>query len=517
MDTLVEIEARIVILEQSLAQLRRQRNAFMALCRLPIEILVIIYQHTQVGPPLRTRLGGPIRVVSTNHETNPIEDFFEDQTSYKHIDKNWVSLMLTCAHLREVAVAARELWRHIRIPRKAEWNNICLARAQGLPLYLHAGISSRNIIHTQQDIFVRSLRQAVHASVEADSSGDDAYYTGLKEGLNQQCGSLKRLRLVCRSNHMEAAAGYTITDQSLAGSSTTLTTLQLAIDTITSWPNLPNLCHVSIKIPCISSFVIMITGLSGCQQLEILNIDMRTFSSPSMDSAQVKNIVDLRSLRILRVLAFDLQNISFLLDSIPKPRWGLHIDTSSHSRYRSTLRNRASAEEVKAYVDVMRYVSQFWNACSSDLLSIGVLYSTAPTSETTFHCTSSPDFENYSDISEPFCDFSASHCGNNPLMDSIKTLVVSGDRAGPAGLEKGGEDTGNMALMHIDALQIRNASTEVHINLLGKWLKARNNEGKPVRVLQISKQATHKAWQSLQDLGARLKKQRVIEEVELMC
>lgn len=262
--------------------------------------------------------------------------------------------------------------------------------------------------------------------------------------------------------------------------------------------------------------LVVIPGLASCQQLRTLSLELpyRRHSTEMNSQFQEIEAFHLPILQVLRIRASEAHDASMVLRTLPMP--GMVLDVASSAS--RTAEPRADPREIIAYHELIHRVTQFWRSCSPDSLYTGVLYLKGGrySQETKFCMSSTPTFSNVSDIHQPFCSFTASHYGNSPVMDSIKTLIISGDKAGPVGLYKGEPDDGNIAQMNLDIVQVKDASTDAHVSLLAKWLRERKSQGKPVRSLQILKQGSAKVTQSFQDVGARLKKQKVIQEVELL-
>jgi hypothetical protein len=513
MNSLAEIDAEIGVLERKLADMRRLRNSLMYICRLPVEIMVVIYRHVQLTEQQPAR--HIQRIHDKSYEDDPIDHIFVSKLVYPRIPTTWIAFMLACVSLREIAVQARELWRHVQVPSSSQWVKLCLVRSVDLPLHLYACFpsdrSGDSVSQDDMNIFFSCTSRAMDAFVEVGSSFENAVFTTrFRDALNQHCGHLQRFRMLSWDEQ------YSVTDKFLGGKSTSLTTLQLHVESVTSWPKLPHLINLSVRTKSTASMRVVISGLTESQHLRLLSIQVMAWNeNESTILVEPGNQVcaALPRLEVLRIRG-RVEKAAVLLKTLPDPRLVLDI-TSWPDREPQRVGN---LQELQAYSYLVHRVTQYWSSHSDISLFTGVLYLKAEqhVMETKFRMSSSPTFSDVSDIHRLSCNFSATHFGNSPAMNLIKTIIISGDRAGPVGLYKGDKDDGNIAMMDLDVVQVKNAKTEVHISLLAKWLKSRKSQGKPVRSLQILEQGTEKVAQSLHDMGTRLKKQKIIQEVGLM-
>lgn len=106
---------------------RRQHNARFAWpCRLPAEVLAMIFKYAQLNS---------YHFVS-QHNQDPLQGLFDSLSQVK--DFSWFHLLSTCTHMRAVGLNIRELWQHITIPGNQHWHDLCRARARGLASVLTA-------------------------------------------------------------------------------------------------------------------------------------------------------------------------------------------------------------------------------------------------------------------------------------------------------------------------------------------------------------------------------------------
>jgi hypothetical protein len=140
------IDTRIAALEAELADLRRQRNAFQPICRLPMEILAMVLGRLQ--------LKGNRTLVPP--------------------DKTWARTMLVCQHFRDSAVQTPALWTSLDIAYRQyeRWTDLCLKRAGNHPLRLyirsHYGPISLELCHRAHSLEVNFGVGAPHGTGSLD-------------------------------------------------------------------------------------------------------------------------------------------------------------------------------------------------------------------------------------------------------------------------------------------------------------------------------------------------------------
>jgi hypothetical protein len=112
---LKDIEEEIKTAEHQLLLLKRRRNSFVPVCRLPSELLAHIFSLVQH------------RVAHAHKNVDP--DFAFDM-----IASDWSRVMRVCTHFRAVAIQTPMLWNVQDFTTPAsEWMDLCLSRAAGIP------------------------------------------------------------------------------------------------------------------------------------------------------------------------------------------------------------------------------------------------------------------------------------------------------------------------------------------------------------------------------------------------
>jgi hypothetical protein len=129
------LEHEISALEKKLVELKRRRNSYIRICRLPPEILVQVFgwfQHRRCIP----------------NRAQP----------WKTYDHKWSRIMAVCKHFRDVALHAPTLWTVIDFETHSpQWRELCVARSGDAALVLHAHSTS------QLDCFHRARSARVSA------------------------------------------------------------------------------------------------------------------------------------------------------------------------------------------------------------------------------------------------------------------------------------------------------------------------------------------------------------------
>jgi hypothetical protein len=99
---------------------RTRRNALTPLCRLPVETL-------------RAILG--FLVLSEHNHDASLRELWLRGDSHPYGDKaTWTRVMLTCTHIRQVAIGSQELWSYVDISCAPRWTELTLQRAVHSPL-----------------------------------------------------------------------------------------------------------------------------------------------------------------------------------------------------------------------------------------------------------------------------------------------------------------------------------------------------------------------------------------------
>jgi hypothetical protein len=116
MNTLYEIDARILVLETELTELRARRNTFAPLCQLPAELIVRILKTVQ-----RPTISPEATILQLNWEPSNLQ---------------WCRFIAVCRYIRAVALGETELWSFIDLQDYSDksvsaglWLDTCIKRA----------------------------------------------------------------------------------------------------------------------------------------------------------------------------------------------------------------------------------------------------------------------------------------------------------------------------------------------------------------------------------------------------
>jgi hypothetical protein len=116
MNTLHEVDARILVLETELTELRTRRNTFAPLCQLPVELIVRILKTVQ-----RPANSPDANILQLNWEPSNLQ---------------WCRFTAVCRYIRTVALEETELWSFIDLQDYSDksvsaglWLDVCIKRA----------------------------------------------------------------------------------------------------------------------------------------------------------------------------------------------------------------------------------------------------------------------------------------------------------------------------------------------------------------------------------------------------
>jgi hypothetical protein len=115
---------------------RTHRNALTPLCRLPVETL-------------RAILG--FLVLSEHNHDASLRELWLRGDSHPYGDKaTWTRVMLTCTHIRQIAIGSRDLWSYVDIScaSTSRWTELTVQRAVHSPLAV-AWSSARHPYHSR--------------------------------------------------------------------------------------------------------------------------------------------------------------------------------------------------------------------------------------------------------------------------------------------------------------------------------------------------------------------------------
>jgi hypothetical protein len=132
MNTLYEIDARILVLETELTELRARRNTFAPLCQLPVELIIRILKFVQ------------------RPADSPDANIF--QLSWEPFNPHWCRFTAICHYVRTVALQETELWSFIDLqdysPKSVSadlWIDLCTERAGVHALVIRAVTANTKI------------------------------------------------------------------------------------------------------------------------------------------------------------------------------------------------------------------------------------------------------------------------------------------------------------------------------------------------------------------------------------
>jgi hypothetical protein len=124
MSPIEDLDAQIAMLEVELAQLKRSRNRLSWTHQLPHDVLVEIFFIVQCSPVSRDA----------------------SSSLWSCYDATWSRVMCVCHHFRAIAVQVPLLWNIMDLQRDhQEWQNLCLQRSRGAPLYITGSLDAAAI------------------------------------------------------------------------------------------------------------------------------------------------------------------------------------------------------------------------------------------------------------------------------------------------------------------------------------------------------------------------------------
>jgi hypothetical protein len=502
MHTVAEIDARIEVLVKELSSLRRRRNALTPLCRLPTELKVQIFQHVQYH-----RVTSPRDADVTKRLDNPLGDTFGQQRS--DLDHSWMKLMSCCVSLRETALATGHLWRYIQLPGNPQWRDLCLERAKGCPPILrYVGPTEPPGRDNSLDFAAVQFIRAAEAYLTFKPIMDNK----TKPDQMEQCiysvsSELSFLEI--------ASSTMTLTDRLMGGTSIKLTTLILTIDELESCPAFPNLINLKLEWSG-ESFVYdadtavyitqvnrLIQWLGVTRKLQNLSLTWpEWFDLPA--GASLRSDIPCPPLRTLSLYTPACLGTQ-LLNVLPLPSFGLDVWLEGL--------DGAGGNQVRESFGAAR---RFWASVCSQTAD-----TTAPLSTVLYY--DSPHAPILSlrscprlgriDSTKPFCRLTAEDHKKVANLETVRALHLVGDCVGPTNRDRT-DDIKQIDDLQVDLLIVEDANLELHINALGKWLRQRKSDGRPVALLQIRDPVTEKARGSLEKLAANLIKRKAIETVE---
>jgi hypothetical protein len=266
---------------ETLEQYRR-RNALQPICRLPPEILVIIFCHAQ-------------------HKSKPHTNLFF--YSYTH---EWVRVMRVCRYFRDVAVHAPMLWNVYHADSPKAYRELCLQRSAESILYVYG--------REETIAEIASHVHRVHTAILDDLT--------IKFALEAPMPQLRVLEIKANglwTSKLFGGAGAGLTFLRLMGSNVHL---------CTDPPRLPNLRRLELMAFQVSpSLETIVALLESTPVLEILSVTYLDFGLPSATLEWPVPIPERIALPHLKAL--DIGQIALeaatLLRLLPTPSRALNI------------------------------------------------------------------------------------------------------------------------------------------------------------------------------------------------
>jgi hypothetical protein len=283
-----------------LAQLRKRRNAFLGLCKLPAEILGHILKLSQWA--------------------NQKDSDGDDGCAWERLDYSWLCLALTCSHVWSIAVQERELWAFVECfdNKTATWTAHSITRAGHAPLRIR--IVRKCVRNEANDWAAMYLPKARAALIVPDLRDRD--------GLQRLTDVLHKPSTLLQSfNYTQE---HFVLDRSfLGGTSRTLHTLVLdkAYLTGEAMPDLPALRRLHLTAPVLNSYapVLALIG-SARRSLECISVESaRAPSGGSVPDDNGENNEPAKpSLRLPHLKSLCLRDITIaavatLLQRLPVP------------------------------------------------------------------------------------------------------------------------------------------------------------------------------------------------------
>jgi hypothetical protein len=289
-----ELDSRIYALEVELLELKSRRNSFVHICRLPSEILVIVFRHLQF-----------------------LDDAPESTFLWRAFDYSWTRVMRVCRRLRETAVRAPCLWNVIIYDTESmskEWRELCLQRSGNSPLCVYSDSID--------------VCQHWHRVCSAELKGPK-----IADILIIPSPCIKVLTI----DHINYEEEEEEEDQAprlpaslLSNASSSLVHLRLLGDiTLDGAPFMPSLRHLDIDMALtdveLASIVHLLTQTPALEELSVSRIMYTASHAPNSGKfIQVPSPVSLPHLREL-ILDDASSEASALLRLVPSPRSVLRI------------------------------------------------------------------------------------------------------------------------------------------------------------------------------------------------
>jgi hypothetical protein len=347
-ESLHAVESQIAAGLNHLAQLRKRRNAFFGLCKLPAEILGRILKLSQA-----------LGFTSDEHM---------HACAWERLDYSWLCLAVTCSHTWDVAVQERTLWSFVewRGKNAEAWTAHSVLRA-GVPLHMRA--VSKGVRNKANDWAALYLPKARAAFVVPNMQERD----GLQRLANVLRQPLPHIQILNYTHD-----GFTLNMHFLGGTSHTLDTLtlskiEIADDTM---PAFPGLRHLHLSSPLVHSYEPLFALIRQAPHLGSINIEsVRHLPGAFTISTRDKVIISLPDLQSLCLRDIATAEVAGFLRVIPTPAQELVIVPTPEEYGRNAPESHPLTGH-RAYIH--ERVHQFWAPHSgvSSILPGGTLTST---------------------------------------------------------------------------------------------------------------------------------------------
>jgi hypothetical protein len=383
------------------ADARFERNALAPICRLPVDILILVLHYIQ-----------------DTRGRNRRASFLADFTS------EWTCVMLVCRHFRAVAVQTPTLWSAIDLRCAQEWVDLCLERTQGnIPLQISDRRSGS-----------KEIEPYLHRAQSAVLRGD------LTEVLCAPGLKLRALEVSC--DRKERGNWLVVSSSTFGGKNLLLRTLRLrgfAVSLFTGAPAMPHLRELQLEL-ITTNFTALARLWSATPRLEHLYLRSLQFSDTCNWSQRhlpyepdmlepVPAKVCLPHLKTLRI-SEELVAMSALVRMLPTPNVMLHLQLQTYAHYSQLtalgenyteiyaaclpfLRKLLDQDHVQGGTHV-RYMTRYW----SDGSQVGGSFRL--TSPHTYHYT--PTYLPHHTVPALSFDFDCPINRPHFLLDTIETL-----------------------------------------------------------------------------------------------
>jgi hypothetical protein len=458
-----------------LVTLKRSRNALTPLCATPDEITARILAELVIRPKW-----------SSFFETEALDPVM-----------SWVSVMLVCSRIRQIALQTPALWSFID-------GSTNPARIMGF--IKRAGTHPLHVTRVQWTTVDLPMLHSIFCSarvVDLEISQDelrDPDFTGdqLEKHLPTHLPNLQSLSVRNVTGVVQSTAFLNERCDQLAE----LSLWSIALYQPTSFTQLLRLKleHVS-KIPGIDSFLLL-DLLRNTPLLEVIDLNYLYNAHPESFCAYLEQAVSaghyvlLPYLRVLSITDVS-QVVSELLQVLPDPSQALSIRISSDYSDALHVPNVNIPENHRQRV--IKHVEQFWGVKSNQALPSGRL-------ELPANAPIRINFGRYpSAVTSAPSVFYSSMCrimGPDPLLDAIETVDLKLDEDFPSEESRGAEPL-ERRLRSLDflptlqrvVLSIRCGSLTVAVRKTFRdWLRRRQKEGHPVDT--FTAHALDRVWEA---------------------